>query len=340
MKFTSQIKQLTFDELKSSLDNLPKSNRWVKLGDELPWDEIEKIYNARLNNDKKGAGNKPARLVIGALIIKHKMNLSDEDTINIIQENPYMQYMLGLSEFTSKPVFDPSLFVTIRKRLQVEDFNRFTESLMKCKRTDSQDDADADNNDDETTHGGTLKVDATCSDAEVRYPTDLDILHDGCKAVERIIDRFCKLADIQRPDTHMKKIHKRYAKTVKKKVKPNKDLKECRRYLIAHLSRNIRTCLDLMAHHSTDSFNALNEWDKRLLFITIKRKTKSERVYRANNIRGKLADTGAAWTAACYFAKNVMKFLRNLLHALFLLLDFRSILSTKRLSYENYAILA
>ena len=484
MKFTSQIKQLTFDELKSSLDNLPKSNRWVKLGDELPWDEIEKIYNARLNNDKKGAGNKPARLVIGALIIKHKMNLSDEDTINIIQENPYMQYMLGLSEFTSKPVFDPSLFVTIRKRLQVEDFNRFTESLMKCKRTDSQDDADADNNDDETTHGGTLKVDATCSDAEVRYPTDLDLLHDGCEVVERIIDRFCKLADIQRPDTHMKKIHKRYAKTVKKKVKPNKDLKECRRYLIVHLSRNIRTCMDLMAHHSTDRFNALNERDKRLFFITIKMleqqkwmsdnnvhsckdriisifqphvrpivrgkaKTRVEfgakigaaivngftfidhhswdaynesedlkthieafkrrfgmlparveadkiylnrlnrkylkdnnieccgkplgrppkegrtedyeekmarysgerneieatfgtgkRVYRANNIRGKLADTGAAWTAACYFAKNVMKFLRNLLHALFLLLDFRSILSTKRLSYENYAILA
>ncbi|MBQ0008329.1 MAG: hypothetical protein KBT40_06385 [bacterium] len=44
MKFTSPIKQLIFDELKSSLDNLPKSNRWVKLGDELLWDEIEKIY--------------------------------------------------------------------------------------------------------------------------------------------------------------------------------------------------------------------------------------------------------------------------------------------------------
>jgi len=26
----------------------------------------------------------------------------------------YMQYMLGLKEFTNKPVFDPSLFVTIR----------------------------------------------------------------------------------------------------------------------------------------------------------------------------------------------------------------------------------
>ena len=35
-----------------------------------------------------------------------------------------------------------------------------------------------------------------------------------------------------------------------------------------------------------------------------------KRVYNANDIRAKLPDTGKSWTAACYFAKNVMKFLR------------------------------
>lgn len=56
---------------------------------------------------------------------------------------------------------------------------------MKCKKTDSQDNTDTDNDDDETTHGGTLKVDATCSDAEARYPTGIDFLHDGSEVVER-----------------------------------------------------------------------------------------------------------------------------------------------------------
>lgn len=42
-----------------------------------------------------------------------------------------------------------------------------------------------------------------------------------------------------------------------------------------------------------------------------------KRVYNANDIRAKLPDTGKSWTAACYFAKNVMKFLRGLLHDLF-----------------------
>ena len=87
MKFTSQNKQLTFDLFRSSLEELDKTNRWVMLGDLLPWAEIEKRYNSKLNNQVKGAGNKPARLIIGAMIIKHKLNLGDEETIQMIQEN-------------------------------------------------------------------------------------------------------------------------------------------------------------------------------------------------------------------------------------------------------------
>ena len=70
-------------------------------------------------------------MVIGALIVKHKMNLSDEEIILAIQENPYMQYKLYLSEYTEVPVFDPILFVTIRKRLQISDLNGFTDAFLK-----------------------------------------------------------------------------------------------------------------------------------------------------------------------------------------------------------------
>ena len=34
-------------------------------------------------------------MVVGALIVKHMVNLGDEKTIQAIQENPYMQYLLG-----------------------------------------------------------------------------------------------------------------------------------------------------------------------------------------------------------------------------------------------------
>ena len=108
MKYTSQAKQLSIDDFKSSLEGLSKSHRWVQLGDSLPWAKIEKLYNSRLNNSKKGAGNKPARMIIGAIIIQRKLALSDIETIQMIQENPYMQYMLGLpnsqtSQYSIRP---------------------------------------------------------------------------------------------------------------------------------------------------------------------------------------------------------------------------------------------
>lgn len=492
MKYSSQIKSMPLDLFTPDLDQLPKDNRWVKLGDSLPWDKIELIYNSKLNNGKRGAGNKPARMIIGALLIKHKLTLSDEETIQAIRENPYMQYMLGLKEFTNKPVFDSSLFVTIRKRIGSDDFNDMSESLLKLqiekyanqqKGQKSEDDDKGSDKDgggnagsssaatvsdssqdvkSGSTNSGTLKIDATCSDAEVRYPTDLDLLHDGCEVLERIIDRFCDIADMARPTTDFKAVHAAYSKLIKKKNKPRRELKRCTEYLLSMLSRSIRTTLSLIGRPTTDKFMLLKRRDRELLLtimrmyhqqksmfdagvhqcdnrivsifqphvrpivrgkarakvefgskigaavvdgftfidhfswdaynesedlmphlrayrkrfghlpalveadkIYLNRRNRrilkllhikvggkplgrpakadadkeeyealmarysgernevegafgtGKRVYRANNIRAKLSDTGESWCAACYFAKNVMKFLKELLHALF-----------------------
>lgn len=134
MKIVSLNGQMTFEEMKGSLERLPKTNRWVQMGDILPWTEYEKVYNKRLKNDSVGATNRPGRMVIAALIIKHKLNLSDEETILTIQENPYMQYMCGLTEYSDQPIFDPSLFTTIRKRITIQDINALTLELARKAR--------------------------------------------------------------------------------------------------------------------------------------------------------------------------------------------------------------
>ena len=78
MKYYSQYRIHDLFELQESLSGLSKSNRWVKLADRLPWAQIEKEYNKRLRNNHCGAGNKPARMVVGALIVKHVENLSND----------------------------------------------------------------------------------------------------------------------------------------------------------------------------------------------------------------------------------------------------------------------
>jgi len=58
------------------------------------------------------------------------LRLDDRGTIEMISENVYMQYFLGLSAYTDKPVFDPSLFVAIRKRLGLEGFSQMNERII------------------------------------------------------------------------------------------------------------------------------------------------------------------------------------------------------------------
>lgn len=54
------------------------------------------------------------------------------NNVQAIQENPYMQYLLGLSKFTEKPVFVPELFVLIRKRLDQDFFKMLTLILSEA----------------------------------------------------------------------------------------------------------------------------------------------------------------------------------------------------------------
>lgn len=37
-----------------------------------------------------------------------------------------------------------------------------------------------------TNHKGKMKIDATCTDAEVRYPTDINILEDCSRVIDRL----------------------------------------------------------------------------------------------------------------------------------------------------------
>ena len=95
---------------------LRSDNRWVKLSKIVPWEQIERRYTVRLNEDR-GAPALSARIALGSLIIKEKLGLSDEETVEQIRENPYLQYFLGYEAYRDEQPFDPSMMVHFRKRL-------------------------------------------------------------------------------------------------------------------------------------------------------------------------------------------------------------------------------
>ena len=53
-------------------------------------------------------------MALGALIIKEKLGTSDRETVEQIQENPDLQYFIGLSEYSNKEPFEPSMMVYFR----------------------------------------------------------------------------------------------------------------------------------------------------------------------------------------------------------------------------------
>ena len=96
----------------------------------MAWEELEETYAPQFS-PTTGAPAKPIRLAFGALFIKQRLGLSDEETVELIRENPYTQFFLGFSEYSSKAPFDPSMMVHFRKRIIKEDLNRINELIAE-----------------------------------------------------------------------------------------------------------------------------------------------------------------------------------------------------------------
>jgi hypothetical protein len=125
-------RQLSFtDFILPFSGSLDGNNRWVRLANLLPWDNLVSIY-ARGLSVSLGRATKDLRIELGTLIIQELMDYEDREVVAQIQENPYLQYFLGYEEYRYRKVFDPSLLVTIRKRLDRAAIVELTRLVAEC----------------------------------------------------------------------------------------------------------------------------------------------------------------------------------------------------------------
>jgi len=239
---------------------LDKNNRWVKLAGTIPWDKLSEAYYKNLSSGQ-GRPAKKARLVIGAVIIKHKLTLSDEETLQQIQENPYLQYFVGFSGFQTKQPFAPSLFVEIRKRMGDETFERFEQAIIeqleakKAWRPSSKKGGSGGDNDgpstksasdkpdkpkEEETHQGKLILDATVAEQAIRFPTDLGLLNESREISEAIIDELYPHSGLaKKPRSYRRTARKRYLAIVKQRKPGEKKIRRGTKEQLQYLRRNL-----------------------------------------------------------------------------------------------------
>ena len=236
--------QLSLSGFETPFQNaLCSENRWVKLSKLVPWDKFASAYISMMNIGQGRPGVSP-RIVLGALIIKHIENLDDRGVVAAIQENIYMQYFIGLTGFTIEPVFAPSLFVELRKRIGKEDFDVLTVNLIKSvsKETDTKHNRRSENSDQqEPKNKGKLQMDATVADQYITYPTDSGILNESRKKCEKTIDKLYALDDKQglKPRTYRRTLNKAYLNYSKKKNKSKATHRKMNRKLLECLKRDL-----------------------------------------------------------------------------------------------------
>ena len=219
---------------------LDPDNRWVKRAQLVPWELAEQKYIHMFR--KNGRPAKSIRMALGALLIKEYMKCSDEEVVLLIMENPYLQHFIGLKGFTTQAPFDASLMVWFRKRLSKKFMAEINDAMCKTEAKPEEVVESKDEDGDDTPHGGTMIVDATCCPADITYPTDTGLLAEGVQKTDELIDILHEpnIGKTARPRTYREKSRNVFAQFVKLRKPSQKAIRACKRRMLGYLRRNLR----------------------------------------------------------------------------------------------------
>jgi IS5 family transposase len=210
---------------------LDQQNRWIQLSSLIDWRGFEYAYGKLFSHTGRPALS--ARLVIGALIIKHVKGLSDEEVVEEIVENPYVQFFVGLKQFQYEVPFDDSSLSVVRKRLGEETFAGFErvviERLVERRLIKPRG----------------VQNDATVFESEITYPTDTGLLNKARLFCVDQIRRYSKVVD-KKVRTYCRVAQRAYVNFSKKRRKTKKQIRTMQKQLLQYLGRNMRQLAELM----------------------------------------------------------------------------------------------
>ena len=236
---------------------LRSDNRWVKLAKFIPWDEFEHAYSKSFTNSGLGPPAKSVRVALGTLIIKERLGTSDEETVEQIRENPYLQYLLGFKAFKDDKPFDPSLFVYFRKRFGKQKLAKVNEAIARKALEEEKSKESQQPNDHDQPPGlggksnrGKLLVDATCTPADITFPTDLKLLNTAREKSENIIDILHGplRGKQKKPRTYRKVARKAFLSAAKSKRLSKSKRRKALRKQLGYLRRNLKSIAKLSRH--------------------------------------------------------------------------------------------
>jgi len=154
------------------------------LAEKIDWERLAE--DLRPHYSKVGRAGKPVRLMVGAHILKHMHDMSDEQTVKRLAGDVYWMAFCGIDEPFANDIWeplDPSTMTYFRKRIGVQGVQKIEklvrDHLLAEKRIAPK----------------SQFVDTTAMEKNVAYPTDTNLLDKGRK---RILTGFKKLKELGR----------------------------------------------------------------------------------------------------------------------------------------------
>ncbi len=153
-----------FPELFPFGGKLDAGDRWLRIANLIPWQDLEDDYRKAFSDISRPA--KDGQLVTGLLLLTHMTGLSDRELVAEVLENPYMQALCGFRSMATEEVLDASTLAKIRGKLGLSFFRYMEEKtyeLLIERRI---------------IRARGILMDATVFPEAVKYPTDVGLLND------------------------------------------------------------------------------------------------------------------------------------------------------------------
>ena len=226
------------------------------------------------------------------------MRLHRPGTVQQITENPYLQYFIGLKEYQLTKPFTPVALVKFRKRFNAKRLARINELIVAAEAAhkttpkgggEDQDDHHHDDHEPPTgsvegssepvalqaeetaseepvPNQGTLILDATCTPADIHYPTDLGLLNEAREKLDEIIDKLHRTAGSRqkRPRTYRQKARRDYLNISKQRNPRRNIIRKAIKKQLQYVKRNLKV-IDAMLQQRDPDLGQLSNRQQKLL---------------------------------------------------------------------------
>lgn len=226
---------------------LDPNNEWVRLADRIPWSEMEADYIS-LFPSRRGRPAIPYRMALAVRIIQKYKKLSDRKLIQELNENPYLQYFMGLTAYTPDVPIKPTVLVDLRKRISAAELMKANEAVIRgltptgehLPENESKNAQDARAAAEGIDNLGTMILDATCSPSNIRYPQDFSLLNEAREKLEEMIDFFNRTYHPwKKPRTYRQVARKAYLELAKAKKRTAKKIRATVRKQLGYVKRDL-----------------------------------------------------------------------------------------------------